>query len=391
MIYKPFQETNLSLLGMGNMRLPTQGQNGPIDEKKAREIVEYAFENGVNYFDTAYRYHGGESEAFVGKVMEQFPREKWHLASKMPGHMMEYKDGRYAFTGLLNGWPELSPQQIFQQQLEKCRVDYFDFYLLHNLCETAYGFYTDEDLGVVEYLLKEKRAGRIRHLGFSAHGRADTIDRFLNWKDCFEFVQIQLNYLDWVLQDAQKKYEVVQKHGIPVIAMEPVRGGRLAQLGEESTSILKKVRPEDSTASWAFRFLQGLPGVQVVLSGMTTLEQLKDNLKTFERPDPLTDQEMELIRQIVRGMADMVPCTGCRYCCEDCPQGLDIPKLISMYNEVRFDNPSILRFTLDAMGVGELPSACLGCGACERICPQNIDIPHIMKKFDAALNATRRP
>jgi predicted aldo/keto reductase-like oxidoreductase len=161
-------------------------------------------------------------------------------------------------------------------------------------------------------------------------------------------------------------------------------------LGGEASALLKAARPEDSIASWAFRFLQRLPGVQVVLSGMTTLDQLKDNLKTFEAPDPLSDGEMELIQRIVRGMADMVPCTACRYCCEDCPQGLDIPKLISMYNEVRFDNPSILRFTLDAMGPEELPGACLACGACARICPQNIDIPKVLKEFDAALSGLRR-
>ncbi len=381
MIYKPFKELNLSLLGMGAMRLPTLGENGPIDGDKALEIIEYAFDHGVNYFDTAFRYHGGESETFLGRALERFPRAEWHIATKMPGHMMEYGDGRYKFTGLLAGWPEMTPRQVFQMQLEKCRVDYFDFYLLHNVCETAYGFYTDEDLGVVEYLLEEKRAGRIKHLGFSAHGRAETIDRFLDWKDCFEFVQIQLNYLDWTLQEAGRKYEVAQKHGLPVIAMEPVRGGRLAKPGEGASALLKAARPGDSAASWAFRFLQGLPGLMVALSGMTTLDQLKDNLKTFETPDPLTEAESALIRKIVGGMADMVPCTACRYCCEDCPQGLDIPKLISLYNEFRFDNPSILRFTTGAMRPEELPGACIGCGECARICPQNIDIPGIMKEF----------
>lgn len=384
MIYKPFKELNLSLLGMGAMRLPTQGENGPIDEDKALEIIVYAFEHGVNYFDTAFRYHGGESEDFLGRALQQFPREKWHIATKMPGHMMEYKNGRYRFTGLMADWPEMTPRQIFQRQLEKCRVDYFDFYLLHNVCETAYGFYTDEDLGVLEYLLEEKRAGRIKHLGFSAHGRAETIDRFLDLKDCFEFVQIQLNYLDWTLQDAAKKYEVAQKHGLPVIAMEPVRGGRLAQPGEGAEALLKAARPGDSVASWAFRFLQGLPGLMVALSGMTTLDQLKDNLKTFEKPDPLTHAESELISKVAGGMADMVPCTGCRYCCEDCPQGLDIPKLLALYNEFRFDNPSILRFTTGAMREEELPGACIGCGECARICPQNIDIPGILKEFSAA-------
>lgn len=385
MIYKPFKELNLSLLGMGNMRLPTQGERGPIDEKKAREIVEYAYENGVNYFDTAFRYHNGESESFIGKVLEQYPRKMWHLATKMPGHMMAYRDGRYEFSGLMADWPGLSPQQIFERQLEKCRVDYFDFYLLHNVCETAYDFYTDENLGVVEYLLAQKRAGRIRHLGFSAHGRAETIDRFLDWKDAFEFVQIQLNYLDWVLQDAGRKYEVVRKHGLPVIAMEPVRGGRLASLSDNATARLKRARPADSIASWAMRFLMTLPDVAVVLSGMSTLSQLEDNLKTFSKPDPLTDGEMVMIRDVVREMADRVPCTACRYCCEGCPKGLDIPKLLSMYNEIRFDNPSIPHFTLDAMRPDELPGACLACGACSKICPQGIDIPAVLKEFSARL------
>jgi predicted aldo/keto reductase-like oxidoreductase len=255
---------------MGNMRLPTVGERGPIDEEKAREIIEYAYEHGVNYFDTAYGYHGGESERFVGKVLNQYPRESWHLATKMPGHMMRYRNGRLEFAGYLTGLAVASPADIFEEQLEKCGVDYFDFYLLHNLCETAYDFYTDEDLGVVEYLLAQKEAGRIRHLGFSAHARAETIDRFLNWKECFEFVQIQLNYLDWTLQDAKRKYEVITNHGIPVITMESCRGGRLASLNEKADAMLKRARPNDSIASWAFRFIQSLPNVQVVLSGMTT-------------------------------------------------------------------------------------------------------------------------
>lgn len=385
MIYKPFHSLQLSQLGMGNMRLPTAGEHGPIDEKKARELIEYAYEHGVNYFDTAYRYHNGESEPVVGRVLNQYPRGTWHLATKMPGHMMQYRNGKLEFSGYLSGSRIASPADIFEDQLERCRVDYFDFYLLHNLCETAYGFYTDEDLGVVEYLLEQKRAGRIRHLGFSAHGRADTIESFLNWKDCFEFVQIQLNYLDWTLQDAGRKYEIITNRGIPVVVMEPVRGGRLSSLNTEANIMLKNARPNDSIASWAFRFLQSLPNVQVVLSGMTTMEQLKENIETFSKHDPTNDAEKELLRQAVATMVNMVPCTGCRYCCEGCPRGLDIPKLISMYNEIKFDNPFILRFTVDAMKEAELPSACLACGACTRLCPQCIDIPFVMKGFASAI------
>jgi predicted aldo/keto reductase-like oxidoreductase len=390
MIYKSFKDLQLSTLGMGNMRLPTTGERGPIDEKKARQIIEYAYENGVNYFDTAYRYHNGESETFVGSVLKQYPRDSWYLASKMPGHMMRYSNGKLEFQGYLTGHTMASPADIFEEQLEKCGVDYFDFYLLHNLCETSYDFYTDEDLRVVEYLLDQKKAGRIRHLGFSAHGRAETIDKFLNWKDCFEFVQIQLNYMDWVLQDAKRKYEVITNHGIPVIVMEPVRGGRLASLNDKASVMLKNARPNDSIASWAFRFVQSLPNVQVDLSGMTTMEQIEENVRIFSKADPMTESEQELLRQAIGTMLNLVPCTACRYCCEGCPQSLDIPKLISMYNEMSFENPFTLNFTLGAMKEEELPAACIACGACQQVCPQGIEIPGIMSKFAAALAAGKR-
>lgn len=385
MIYKELQGERLSTLGMGNMRLPTR-EGGGIDRERAREIIEYAYEHGVNYFDTAYRYHGGESESFVGEVLSQFPRETWLLASKMPGHMMNYKNGKLGFQGYLSGEKIESISQIFEEQLEKCRVEYFDFYLLHNVCETSFAFYTDEELGVVRYLLEQKAAGRIRHLGFSSHGRAETIEKFLDlYPGVFEFVQIQLNYMDWDLQDAGKKYELLAERGLPVVVMEPCRGGKLAALPEEAEALLREARPGDSIASWAFRFLQSLPGVQVVLSGMTTLQQLKENIALFSVEDPVTPEERRLLCRAVEAMADMVPCTACRYCCEDCPQGLDIPKLISMYNEFRMDGLGILNFTLGAMGRGELPSACIGCGACARACPQGIDIPALMRRFGEAL------
>ncbi len=382
MIYKPFQELQLSTLGMGNMRLPTQNnKREAIDEEKARQIIEYAYEHGVNYFDTAYRYHGGASETFVGKVLKQYPRSSWYLASKMPGHMMQAKNGKIVPVGYLEGETILSIADIFEEQLEKCGVDYFDFYLLHNLCETSLGFYMDEDIRVVEYLLEQKKAGRIRHLGFSAHGRADTIERFLNWKDCFEFVQIQLNYMDWLLQDAKRKYEVITAHGIPVIVMEPVRGGRLASLSPEANALLKEARPKDSIVSWAFRFLQSLPNVQVVLSGMSAMEQIEENVALFSKPNPLSGAERELLFKAMADGMRLVPCTACRYCCEGCPQGLDIPKLISMYNEASNEASGSMKFTLSAMKMEELPSACLGCGACAQLCPQGIDVPGVMKRY----------
>ncbi len=389
MIYRPFHGLSLSALGFGAMRMPKTGSGESIDEGKARALIETAYAGGVNYFDTAYRYHGGESEPFLGKVLSQFPRDTWHMATKMPGHMMRHENGRYSFFGLLAGRPSLSPAQVFEEQLNRCAVDYFDFYLLHNVCETAYGFYTDEDVAVVEYLQTQKKAGRIRHLGFSAHGRADTIDRFLTRYPIFEFVQIQLNYLDWTLQDAAAKYGAIQRHGLPIVAMEPCRGGRLASLSPEADAMLKSAQPGRSIASWAFRFLLSLSGVQVILSGMTTMEQLQDNLATFSREDPLSDTEQALAQKAAGTLLDMIPCTACRYCSDECPKGLDIPKLISLYNEFRFENPSTLQFTMGAMKKEELPAACIQCGACAQVCPQGIRVPEVLSAFAEALAARK--
>jgi predicted aldo/keto reductase-like oxidoreductase len=380
MRYTPFQDIQLSLLGMGNMRLPTLGEHGPIDETKAREIIEYAYGHGVNYFDTAYRYHSGQSEEVVGRVLRELPRDTWYLATKMPGHQMKLENGKLSMTGYMSGFDIHSPADVFEDQLEKCGVDYFDFYLLHNLSETAYDLYTDEDLGMVEYLLAQKRAGRIRHLGFSAHARPETIEKFLAWKDCFEFAQIQLNYLDWKLQDAGRKYEILTAHGIPVIVMEPVRGGRLASLNPGADAMLRAMRPHDSIASWAFRYLFSLPNVAVILSGMTTLEQLKDNLETVSGGQPLTPEEKDVLERAAATLYNAVPCTACRYCCEVCPQQLDIPRLLSFHNEIKAGSAGTLRFTLGAMDPDTLPAACIACGECVPLCPQGIQIPAVMRE-----------
>ncbi|MDR2729848.1 MAG: aldo/keto reductase [Treponema sp.] len=401
MLYKKFQDMNLSRLGMGNMRLPKLEGNGEaIDEIKARRLIEEAYASGINYFDTAYRYHAGQSERVTGMVLNQFPRDSFYLATKMPGHMMNYENGKFNFTGLLANFPSRSPSEVFEEQLEKCRVDYFDFYLLHNICETSYEFYTNEEIGVIAYLLEQKQKGRIRHLGFSAHGQAQTIEKFLVWSEsrfpdgCFEIAQIQLNYLDWTLQNAGMKYEILTKRRLPVVVMEPCRGGKLASFNDRITTMLKTARPGDSIASWAFRFINALPNVQVTLSGMSSLEQLRDNLKTFSDPSPLTDDENAVLQKTVAALVDMVPCTGCRYCTGECPQRLNIPGLISIYNEIAngesFSWNVLDSFTLSAMTEAELPSNCSGCGNCKQICPQGIDIPEIMRKLAEAIDENNR-
>ena len=388
MIYKQFKDLKISNLGLGNMRLPTTVERGPIDYEKAREIVHYAYDHCVNYYDTAYRYHQGESESFIGKAMKEFPRSSWYLASKMPGHMMSYQDGRIVGIGYLTGFELNSVDWIFEQQLEKCQTDYFDFYMLHNMSESSYDLYTNEKLGLVDYLVRQKKAGRIRHLGFSSHARAETIEKFLNWDTGghFEIAQIQLNYLDWTLQDAAAKYDVLTRHNIPVIAMEPVRGGRLASLGADADAVLKEARPGDSVASWAFRYLQSLPNLLVALSGMSTMAQMTENVELFStRYEPMSEADKAILKKAVESVADMIPCTACRYCVEDCPQQLDIPRLISMYNEANFGAARIFKTANDTLGEAERPSACIGCGLCAKLCPQGIDVPGALSRFAEAI------
>jgi hypothetical protein len=384
MITKRLFEWEIAQLGMGNMRLPTQGgeRRGPIDEPAARAIVERAYAGGINYYDTAYRYHGGDSEPFVGRVLGQFPRDTWHLATKFPGHQMAYKDGKLEFQGYLSGEEPRSPREIFEDQLARCGVDYFDFYLLHNVSESSYDLYADAQLAVVDMLQEEIARGRIRHMGFSSHARTETLARYLDrHPGVFEFVQLQLNYLDWIVQDARGKYEVLTARGIPVWVMEPVRGGRLAAPGAEAEALFKNARPDASIASWAFRWVQSLPNVGVILSGMSTLEQLEDNLRTFCAADPWTPADQALLDRVIATMADTVPCTACRYCTEVCPQELDIPRLIALYNEMAFEPRRDLLSIIDALDPEDMPDNCIACGACLSACPQGIEIPDVMARL----------
>ncbi|MCL2045411.1 MAG: aldo/keto reductase [Oscillospiraceae bacterium] len=387
MLYKQFGDIQLSHLGMGNMRLPTIGERGPIDEEKARKVIEYAYNNGVNYFDTAFRYHEGESETFTGKILNQFPRDTWNLASKFPGHMLRKEGERLVFTGFGEGRLEYfdSIEQIFELQLEKCKVDYFDFYLLHGLAENSYDFYSDKGLGIVDFFQKQREAGRIKHFGFSSHGRAESIEMYLNeWKGVFEFVQIQINYLDWTLQNAKEKYEIITNSGLHAVAMEPVRGGRLARLPAEAEALLKEARPDDSPATWALRYLQGLPGkgMTVILSGMTEMEHVIENVAVMSKNEPTTQDENVVLEKVVALMTNMIPCTACRYCEESCPQSLNISRLISMYNEASYDGRIGSAMTiLEQMGEDGGPSACIACRECEKLCPQEIAIPDILEKF----------
>lgn len=375
MIYRQFQDMQLSALGMGAMRLPViEGDDSRIDESAALKMVDYAMSSGVNYYDTAWGYHSGNSELVMGKALARYPRDKFYLATKFPGYDLS-NFGK--------------AEEIFEKQLEKCQVDYFDFYLFHNVCEMNIDQYLDPQYGTDAYLRQQKANGRIRHLGFSAHGSVSVMRRFLEaYGDHMEFCQIQLNYLDWTFQDAKAKVELLKEYHIPVWVMEPVRGGRLAKLGENHTARLTALRPDEKIPAWAFRFLQSVPEVTMILSGMSNMEQLEENIRTFETDKPLTENEMAELMKVADEMLGRktLPCTACHYCTSHCPQGLDIPELIRLYNEHNFsDGGFIAPMALMAYPDEKKPSACVGCRSCEAVCPQQIKISEAMADFSEKL------
>lgn len=376
MVYKDFQDLKLSALGMGAMRLPViDGDDGKIDEQAAFDMVDYAFSQGINYYDTAWGYHNGQSELVMGRALKRYPREKFYLATKFPGYDLANMD---------------KVEEIFEKQMEKCQVEYFDFYLFHNVCEMNIDAYLDEKYGIFDYLIKQKKAGRIRHLGFSAHGNIDVMERFLKaYGKEMEFCQIQLNYMDWEFQDAKGKVELLKQYHLPVWVMEPLRGGRLARLSTEDEAKLKALRPDETIPAWAFRFLQSIPQVTMVLSGMSNMEQLKENIKTFQEEKSLTEQEkkelLDVADQIVKKKG--VPCTACHYCVSHCPQGLDIPRLLALYNEHQVTGGGFIApMALSALPEDKRPGACIGCRSCEAVCPQQIHVSEVMADFNAKLN-----
>ena len=304
-------------------------------------------------------------------ALKKYPRDKFYLATKFPGYD-------------LSNFGKV--EEIFEKQLEKCQVEYFDFYLFHNVCEMNIDAYLDDEkYGTYSYLINQKKNGRIRHLGFSAHGNYDVIKRFLEayGKD-MEFCQLQLNYLDWTFQDAKAKVELLSEYNIPVWVMEPLRGGKLASLSDENTQKLNALRPDEDIPAWAFRFLQSLPEVKVVLSGMSNMEQLKANIHTYEEEKPLNEEEMKTLLSVADSMLEkkVLPCTACHYCVSHCPQGLDIPALLNLYNEHCFtEGGFIAPMALSSYDEDKKPSACIGCRSCEAVCPQQIKISEAMADF----------
>ena len=377
MIYREFQGEKLSALGMGAMRLPVvDGDDARIDEAAAAAMVDYAMAHGVNYYDTAWGYHNGNSELVMGRALARYPRENYFLADKFPGYDLSNMD---------------KVESIFEKQLEKCGVEYFDFYLFHNVCEMNIDAYLDPKYGIFDYLTAQKKAGRIRHLGFSAHGSYAVMKRFLEaYGSEMEFCQIQLNYLDWKFQGAKEKVELLQAYNIPVWVMEPLRGGKLASLAPADEEKLQALRPQEGIPAWAFRFLQSIPAVTVTLSGMSNMKQMQANIRTYETEQPLDENEMQALLTIADEMVGKIalPCTACHYCVSHCPQGLDIPGLLALYNEHCFtDGGFIAPMALSAVPEDKRPNSCIGCRSCEAVCPQQICISEAMADFARKLGA----
>ena len=350
-------DDKVSLLGFGLMRLPKiDPEKSDIDKEKAQEMIDYAYSHGINYFDTAYPYHEGKSELFVGEAMKKYPRESFHLASKMPVWLVEKPEDTLKY---------------FEEQLNKCQVEYFDYYLCHALNHDRLEIIKKNH--IFETLQKEKEAGRIKHLGFSFHGTIEMLEEIVNAYD-WDFAQIQLNYYDWDMQNAKREYEILEEHGLPVVVMEPVRGGALHTLCPEGVEMLKKADPNAAPASWALRFAASLPNVLVVLSGMTTMEHMKDNVATVDDFKPLTESERELLFKVadVYKQSKTVPCTGCRYCM-DCPAGVDIPAVFKIYNQYCVTENKA-QFLADYEAVGDSkqahhPIRASTCAFCAARCP----------------------
>lgn len=358
--------------GFGCMRFPTNSDES-VNYEETEKMIDYALKNGVNYFDTAYVYHSGKSETVLGDILKKYPRESFMIANKYPGHQIT--DTYY-------------PEPIFLEQLERCQVDYFDYYLLHNVNENSIKVYKDEKWGILDYFKKQKELGKIKHLGFSCHCSVELLKEFLDYcGDSMEFCQIQLNYLDWTLQDGKEKYDLLTERNIPVYIMEPLRGGKLASLPEEATRKLNALREGVTPVEWAFRFLLNLPNVRMILSGMSEFSQVKENIEIFKNDKPLNETETNTLLEVAETLKDSVPCTGCGYCLKDCPMGLNIPVFISVYNDLKLQKAITTRMRLDVFPEDKQPNACISCGLCAENCPQKIKVPEEIGKLNEILNS----
>lgn len=348
----------ISRLGYGGMRFPKNGDE--VDMDAAVQLLRKAYEMGINYFDTAMVYHKGESEKIFGKAFEPYPRDSYLIADKMSIWLCSDEEDMKA---------------RFYNQLKTLKTDYIDFYLVHSLNRNHYK--KVKDLHCVEFLRQMKQEGKIKHLGFSFHDTYQVFTQILN-DYTWDFVQIQLNYLDWHNQGAEQLYRELERRNLPVMVMEPVRGGYLATIDSERAKPFLELEPQRSIASWAIRWVESLPQVAVVLSGMSDLQQLEDNVATMTHFEPMNEQELAAIDRVVEEIRKVneIPCTGCRYCM-DCPMGVDIPEIFSIYSQYKIfgKEKAFVQDYEEVVEHGNGAEHCVRCMACTTKCPQMIAIP----------------
>ena len=399
MLTNDFLGDNIARLGFGAMRLPIiDGDASNVDQATLDAMADTAIKAGVNYFDTAYPYHGGMSEIALGRSLARYPRDSYFFATKYPGHQIA---------------DTYDSAAIFEEQLTKCSTEYFDFYLLHNIYEASIEVYLDEHWGIADYFVEQKKNGRIRHLGFSCHGRPESLKRFLDYgarkyaeleqrdpetaalfagTNIMEFCQIQLNYLDWTLQDAAAKTALLESMNIPIVVMEPLRGGKLAHLNDAQMQQLNASAlgganpPARSAVEWSFRWLLGIPNVKTILSGMSDLAQVEENCRIFQESAPLSEAEEGVLMDVAESLKGGVPCTACRYCVDSCPQEIDIPMMMNAYNDLQFDTSFTVSMQMDAVPEGQRAQDCIQCESCVQMCPQGIDIPTVLEDLAATLD-----
>ncbi|WP_299526227.1 aldo/keto reductase [uncultured Methanobrevibacter sp.] len=364
--------------GFGCMRLPCNNDEvEDIDLPQVFEMVDTYIESGFNYFDTAYGYHNGLSEVAVKKaVIERYPRNEVLIADKLPVYMLK---------------PSHNLEEIFQEQKERCGVEYFDYYMLHNITNNFYNGIVPK-LNCFEFVEELKQKGEVKHIGISFHDDADTLEKILKEHPSIEFVQLQINYLDWDNEGIQSRkcYEVARKYNKDVIVMEPLKGGTLVNIPDKASEILNNYSSDLSIASWGIRFAASLDGVISVLSGVSNLEQLEDNLSYMKNFKPLTDDELKIIDDVVEIIKDSiaVPCTGCDYCLDSCPTNIPISKFFALYNDAKqaIEVQFLYYFYYDNLAKKNAPaSMCLQCGECEKKCTQHINIIDELKNVEELL------
>lgn len=364
-VKRKYKDIEVPLLGLGCMRLPMK--NDEVDMQELEKMVEYCMQHGANYFDTAYMYVEGKSEIAIGKVLKNYKREDFILADKSPIYKMRTRE---------------DVRKIFNEQLEKCQVEYFDFYMAHNINKNTFDIYKNVEM--YDELVKLKNEGKIKYMGFSFHGTPDILREVV--KDHkWDFAQLQVNYLDWDVVKAHEQYDIVQAEGIPVTVMEPLRGGGLVNLSDKSLAKLKENYPDATPAAFGLRWAASRDNVVTVLSGMSNLQQVKDNIQTFIDFKPMDEKENALAQEMAKIIQSQgeINCTACRYCTEVCPRGINIPAIFSLYNQYKVSKNKML-FTIyyETLSDDEKADKCIKCNLCNKNCPQALDIPTLLAKIE---------